>query len=80
VFLVGDIVTGDVVSAGTVAHVPSGPEVFQALPIRSVEFVDHVAEKTSELALYVVGDTSEQMQALDTLEGAQLIEITERDA
>jgi len=40
-------------------------------------FVDHVAEKTSELALHVTGDTPEQAAAIDALEGAHLIEIAQ---
>jgi hypothetical protein len=76
-FLVGDLVTGDAIRAGMLAHLPGGPDVVHAIPIRSVEFVDHVSDKTSELGLHVVGDSREQVRALDTLEGAQLIEITE---
>jgi hypothetical protein len=77
-FLVGDIVTGDAIRVGMVAHVPGAPDVFCAIPIRAVEFVDHVAEKMSELALHVVGETPEQEAAVDALGGAQLVEITER--
>jgi hypothetical protein len=44
----------------------------------SVDFVDHVAEKPNELGLHVVGDTPEQAEAIQALEVAQLIEITER--
>ena len=46
----------------------------------SVEFVDHIREKTSELGLHVVGDTPEQAAAIEALEGPHLIEITERPA
>ena len=77
-FLVGDIVTGDAIRVGMVAHVPGDPDVFHAIPIRGVEFADHVADKTSELALHVIGGTPEQVAAVDALEGAQLIEVTER--
>ena len=55
-FLVGDLVAGDAIRAGAVAHIPGGPDVLHAVPIVSVEFVDHVAEKTSELGLHVVGE------------------------
>jgi hypothetical protein len=41
-------------------------------------FADHVAEKMSELALHIVGETPEQAAAVDALEGAQLIEVTKR--
>jgi hypothetical protein len=77
-FLVGDLVTGDAIRAGMTAHIPSGPEGFHSVPILSVEFVDHVADKTSELGLHVVGDTPEQVAAIDGVEGSHLIEITER--
>jgi hypothetical protein len=77
-FLVGDIVTGDTIRAGMVARVPHGHDVFVAQPILAVEFVDHIAEKTTELALRVVGDTPEQVAAIEALEGAHLIEIVER--
>jgi hypothetical protein len=60
-FLVGDIVTGDAIRAGMVVHVPGGPDVFHAIPICAVEYVDHVAERMSELALHVVGGTPEQV-------------------
>jgi hypothetical protein len=75
-FLVGDLVTGDAVRSRMVAHIPGDPDVVHAIPILSVEFVDHVAEKTSELGLHVVGDTPEQVAAIDAMEGPQLIEIT----
>jgi hypothetical protein len=75
-FLVGDIATGDAVRAGMVAHIPGGPELLHAIPIHAVEFVDHVAEKVSELGLQVVGRTPEEVAAVDALEGAQLIEVT----
>ena len=42
-FLVGDIVTGDAIRAGMVARVPGGPDVFHAVQILGVEFVDHRA-------------------------------------
>ena len=74
-FLVGDIVTGDAIRAGMVARIPHGPDVFHEVQILGVEFVDHVGEKTSELALHVVGDTTEQAAAIDALEGAHLIEV-----
>jgi hypothetical protein len=45
-----------------------------------VEFVDHVAGKTSELGLHVVGETAEQAAAIDVLEGVHLIEVTDRTA
>ena len=61
-----------------VARIPGGPDVFHAVPILSVEFVDHVGQKTSELGLHVVGDTPEQTAAIEALEGAQLVEVTER--
>ncbi len=61
-----------------VAHVPFGPDVFRPVEIRSVEFVDHVSDKTSEVGLHVIGETSEQVAAIEALEGAQLIEIGER--
>jgi hypothetical protein len=61
-----------------VARIPHGPDVFHAVPILGVEFVDHVGEKTSELALHVVGDAPEQVAALEAMEGAHLIEVTER--
>jgi hypothetical protein len=80
VFLVGDIVTGDAVRAGMVAHVPSGPDIVVVVPILAVEFVDQVADKTRELALHMVDDPPEHLAALEALEGAQLIEITERSA
>ena len=51
--LVGDIVTGEAIRAGMVARIPRGPDVFIAVPILAVEFVDHMAEKTSGLALHV---------------------------
>jgi hypothetical protein len=76
-YLVGDIVTGDNVCAGMVAHVPGGPDVFHAVPILGVGFVDHIGGKTSELSLHVVGETPEQVSAVAELEGAHLIEITE---
>ena len=76
-FLVGDIVTGDAIGTGMVARIPGGPDIFHAVPILSVEFVDHVGQKTSELGLLVVGDTPEQTAAIDALEGAQLIEVSE---
>lgn len=79
-FLVGDVVTGDAVRAGMLARVPEGPDTFQVVPILSVEFVDHAADKTSELALHVVGDTPEQVAAIEALEGPHLIEIIERPA
>jgi hypothetical protein len=77
-FLVGDLVTGDAIRAGTVAHIPHGHDVFHSIPIRSVEFVDHRADATSELALHVIGDTPEQVAAIEALEGAHLIEIMVR--
>jgi hypothetical protein len=80
VFLVGDIVTGEAIRAGMLARIPSGHDAFQTVPILSVEFVDHVGEKTSELGLHVVGDTSEQAAAIEALEGAHFIEIFVRPA
>jgi hypothetical protein len=77
-FLVGDLVTGEAIRVGMVARIPYAHEVFHAVPILSVEFVDHMAEKATELGLHVVGDTPEQVAALEALEGAHLIEITER--
>ena len=77
-FLIGDIITGDAIRTGMVARIPGGPDVFHAVPILSVEFVDHVGQKTSELGLHVVGDTPEHTAAIDALEGAQLIEVAER--
>jgi hypothetical protein len=76
-FLVGDIATGNAVRAGMVAHIPGDAELLHAIPIRAVEFVDHVTEKMSELGLQVVGRTPEEVAAVDALEGAQLIEVTE---
>jgi hypothetical protein len=76
-FLVGDLVTGDVIRSGMVARIPGGPDVFHLVTIVSVEFVDHMAEKTSELALHVLGGTPEQVAAIELLEGAHLIEIGE---
>jgi translation initiation factor IF-3 len=76
-YLVGDIATGNAVRAGMVAHIPGGPELLHAIPIRAVEFADHLAEKMSELGLQVVGRTPEEVAALEALEGAQLIEVTE---
>jgi hypothetical protein len=78
-FLVGDLATGDVVRSGMVAHVPGGPDIVHALSIRSVEFADHMSEKTSELGLHVVGETPEEADALDRLQGPQLIEVTSRE-
>jgi hypothetical protein len=77
-FLVGDLVTGDAVRAGMVAHIPGAHDVVHALPIISVEFVDHRPEKTSELGLHVAGGSPEQVAAIEALDGAHLIEITER--
>ena len=77
-FLVGDLITGDTIGAGMLAHLPVAPDTFHAVPILSVEFVDHVADKMSELGLHVVGDTPERAAAIEALEGAHLIEITER--
>jgi hypothetical protein len=62
------------------AYIPYGQDEFRSVPILSVEFVDHTAEKTSELGLHVIGDTPEQVAAIGALEGAHLIEITERPA
>jgi hypothetical protein len=78
--LVGDLVTGDVIRVAMVAHIPAGPNVFYAIPIRAVDFVDHAGDRTSELALHVVGETSEQVAAVEALEGAHLIEISEQSA
>jgi len=57
---------------------PQGHDAFLAVPILSVEFVDHRAQKISELGLHVVGDTPEQVAAIAALEGAHLVEIIER--
>jgi hypothetical protein len=57
------------------AHIPGGPDVFHAVPISSVEFVGHVADRSSELGLQVVGETPEQVVALEALEGCQLVEV-----
>jgi hypothetical protein len=73
--LVGDLVTGDAVRVGMVAHIPGANDVVYAIPILAVEFVDHRAEGTSELGLHVVGETAGQAAAIDALEGAHLIEI-----
>jgi hypothetical protein len=74
-FLVGDLVTGDAVRAGMVAHIPRADDIAHVIPILAVEFVDHRAEARSELALHVVGETPEQVAAIDALDAAHLIEI-----
>jgi hypothetical protein len=74
-FLVGDFLSGDEVRAGMVALIPAGPDVLHPIPICAVEFVDHVADRTSELALQVVGETPDQVAAVEALEGAQLMEV-----
>jgi hypothetical protein len=51
------------------AHIPAGPDIFHAVPILSVEFVDHVADEMSELGLHVVGDMRAQVAAIESLEG-----------
>jgi hypothetical protein len=76
-YLVGDLVTGGEIRAGMVAHLPVGPDAFRAVRIRAIEYVDHVADRTSQLGLQVVGETPEQVAAIQSLEGAQLVEITE---
>jgi hypothetical protein len=53
-------------------------DTFHTVSILAVESVDNVADKTSELGLHIVGDTPEQVVAIEALEGAHLIEITER--
>jgi hypothetical protein len=45
-FLIGDLVTGDAVRVGMIAHLPGANDVVQAIPILAVEFVDHRAERT----------------------------------
>jgi hypothetical protein len=77
-YLIGDLVSGEKLRAGMLAHIPSGPDEVHAVQILAVEFVDHVGDKTSELGLLVVGDTPQQAAAIEALEGAHLIEITER--
>lgn len=74
-FLVGEIVTGDAIRAGMVARIPAGPDVLHDVPIVGVELADHVATKTSEIALHVAGDA-----AIDALVGPQLVEIIESRA
>jgi translation initiation factor IF-3 len=74
-FLVGDVVTGDAVRAGMIAHIPYGHDILLSIPVRAVEFVDHMAAATSELALHVIGDTPEQVAAMDALVGGHLVEI-----
>ena len=64
VYLVGDLVTGGPIRAGMAAHVPGGPDVSSAVAIRAVEYLDRVADNTSELGLHVVGDTPEQLAAM----------------
>jgi hypothetical protein len=79
-FLVGDLLTGDVIRAGMVARIPGGHDAFHTVPILSVEFVDHVGEKASELGLHVVAQTPEQVAAIEALEGAHFVEIVEPPA
>ncbi len=79
-FLVGDLVTGGAIRVGMAAAIPGSHDSFHAVPILAVEFVDHVADKTSELGLHVVGDTPEQVAAIEALQGVHLIEITDGPA
>jgi hypothetical protein len=71
---VEDRVTGDVIRAGTVAHIPDGHDIFRPVQIRAAEFVDHMAKKTTELGLHVVGDTPEHVAAV-ALEGAHRLHV-----
>jgi hypothetical protein len=79
-FLVGDLVAGDAIRQGMVVRVTGVDGVINGVPILAVEFVDHRAERTSELGLHVVGDAPEERAAIEALEGEHLIEITERPA
>ena len=77
-YLVGMLVSDYAISIGMVAHIPGAPDGIHPISIRAIEFLDHRAEGTAELALHVVGETAEEIAALDALDGPRLVELTER--